>query len=367
MLKWVALCLIIWFLYHIREIFPPFVIGGIFAYLVLPLVRYVHKEANIPMAASVLAIYVGIAGIIFALGWFFGPLVVDQMTNLWTQRQELVNNVVSSASTSFGWQFPPGTAEQMVHNLEETFGRPEEFMKGIGLVSKSMLGILVCVVSSIYFIIDSHRVGQFFLRFVPEDQRQFVTNITQQTNVMLSRYVRGQILLITIMSTVAWIFLHFVFKLKYALVIAIASGFLEIIPVLGPIIATGTATIVGVAQHGMDVALGIIICYTLARWTEDYVIIPRIIGHAVELHPLVVIFAVLCGEVTAGALGMLIAIPVAASLKLIVDFLYPPLDSAPHKPVGEPENNIANSHVAPIAESMDPPKIDVAKVESSEA
>ncbi len=345
MLKWVATFLLIWFLYHIREIFPPFVIGGIFAYLILPLVRYVHKEANIPMKAAVLAIYVGIAGIIFALCWFFGPMLVDQMTNLWTQKQELANNFVASAKQSFGWQLPDGAADQAVRNLEDTFGK--KFVTGIEIFSKSMLGILVCVVSSIYFIIDSHRIGQFFLRFVPEDQRQFVTNITQQTNVMLSKYVRGQLLLITIMAIVAWIFLHFIFKLKYALVIAIASGFLEIIPVLGPIIATGTATIVGVAQHGMDVALGIIICYTLARWTEDYIIIPRIIGHAVELHPLIVIFAVLCGEVMAGALGMLIAIPVAASIKLVVDFLYPPLDAAPHTPGAEPQKNVVESTAAP--------------------
>lgn len=231
-------------------------------------------------------------------------------------------------------------------------------MHGIELFSKGALGVLVCVVSSIYFITDSHRVGQFFLRFIPEDQRQFVTNITQQSNVMLSRYVRGQLLLVTIMSTVTWIFLHFIFKLKYALVIAIASGFLEIIPVLGPIIATSTATIVGVAQHGMDVALGIIVCYTLARWTEDYVIIPRIIGHAVELHPLVVIFAVLCGEVTAGALGMLIAIPVAACIKLVVDFLYPPLDHSPHKPVGAPEENITESAVAPLIDPKEASRIE---------
>ena len=97
----------------------------------------------------------------------------------------------------------------------------------------------------------------------------------------------------------------------------------------------------------MDVALGIIICYTLARWTEDYIIIPRIIGHAVELHPLIVIFAVLCGEVMAGALGMLIAIPVAASIKLVVDFLYPPLDAAPHTPGAEPQKNVVESTAAP--------------------
>jgi predicted PurR-regulated permease PerM len=117
--------------------------------------------------------------------------------------------------------------------------------------------------------------------------------------------------------------LHFVFHLKYALLIAILSGFLEIIPVLGPILATTIATVVGIAQIGVDSALFIILCYTGARWAEDYIIVPRVMGHYVELHPLAVIFAVLCGEVIAGALGMLIAIPVAASIKVILDFCYP--------------------------------------------
>ena len=67
----------------------------------------------------------------------------------------------------------------------------------------------------------------------------------------------------------------------------------------------------------------------MARLIEDYVIVPRFIGHAVELHPLAIIFAVLCGEVMAGALGMLIAIPVAASIKEILDFLYPADGSQP--------------------------------------
>jgi predicted PurR-regulated permease PerM len=89
------------------------------------------------------------------------------------------------------------------------------------------------------------------------------------------------------------------------------------------------------SQYGVGVALGIIGFYTIARWMEDYLVVPKVIGHAVDLHPLIVIFAVLCGEVLAGALGMLIAIPVAASIKVIVDFTHPPKDptlSAFHQP-----------------------------------
>jgi len=154
---------------------------------------------------------------------------------------------------------------------------------------------------------------------------------------MLSRYVRGQLLLIVIMSTIAYSFLHYAIGMKYALVIAIASGFLEIIPVLGPIAATTIATLVGFAQFDLTKALIIIAFYTGARWLEDYLIIPRVIGHAVELHPLVVIFAVLCGEVMAGALGMLIAIPVAASIKILLDFTHPERPVSFVGPQGEDE------------------------------
>ncbi|HEY9786185.1 MAG TPA: AI-2E family transporter [Candidatus Obscuribacterales bacterium] len=353
MVRWVAFFLLIWFMYQIREIFPPFVVGAVIAYLLLPLVRYVSQQTKMPISAAVLMIYLLIGGAIFGLCWFFGPQVIDQATNLVNQRQEMAQSIVSQVSTAFGWQMTAEevqkAAQDLLSNLEQNVGTTNELVHIGGLLSKGFLGVLVCVVSSIYLIADSHRVGQFFLRFVPPERRDMVTNITQQTNVMLSRYVRGQIILITIMSTVAWIFLHFGFKLKYALVIAIASGFLEIIPVLGPILATSIATIVGVAQHGIGVAVGIIACYMLARWAEDFLIIPRIIGHAVELHPLIVIFAVLCGEVMAGALGMLIAIPVAACIKLIIDFFYPPVVKTSLPPAPELAPQPAADALSPSA------------------
>jgi hypothetical protein len=100
--------------------------------------------------------------------------------------------------------------------------------------------------------------------------------------------------------------------------------------VLGPFIAISIAVIVGVSQSGVSVALPIVGCFLIARWLEDYLVVPNIIGHAVELHPLAVIFAVLVGETMAGALGMLIAIPVAASVKVVIDTFYPPEDHQVH-------------------------------------
>lgn len=353
MIKWIALFLLIWFLYHIREIFPPFVVGGIFAYLLLPLIKWVSSRLRIKPALAVFVIYMLILGGFVLLTWSFGPLIINQMTELVKQRQEIAENLITQIATTTNWQTDVHkTAAELLISLEQNFGKPEELMHMGGLLSKSLLAILVTTVTSIYFIVDSNRVGQFFLRFIPSERRETIRNLSGQMNVMLSRYVRGQLLLITIMSGVAYFFLHFIFHIKYALLIAIASGFLEIIPVLGPIMATTIATIFGFAQGGVNVGLWIILCYTLARWTEDYVIIPKIIGHAVELHPLAVIFAVLCGEVMAGALGMLIAIPVAASIKVILDFCYPPLDEDEAKSDhGHGTSNHGNSHGKDAASS----------------
>ena len=332
MFKWLAIFLFLWFIWQIREVFPPFIVGGIIAYLLLPFVNWVSSTFRIHAKISVGIIYVATFAVIIMVSNIFGGSIMDQANNLITNRHEIMVNLLEQVSTSYGWQFDvEETATEAVADFEGWFGKPGEIMHLGEILSKSLLSVLVCLVSSIYFIVDSERVGRFFLRFVPHDKRPTVVQLSGQVNVMLTKYIRGQLFLIVLMSCVAYIFLHFVFKVKYALLIAILSGILEIIPVLGPLMAISMAVIVGVAQHGTQVALPIFLCYWIARLIEDYLVIPRFIGHVVELHPLAIIGAVLCGEVTAGALGMLIAIPVAAAIKEILDFVYPPSEYSPRE------------------------------------
>jgi predicted PurR-regulated permease PerM len=324
MIKWLATVFLIWFAWRVRMVFPPFIMGAIIAYLLLPLVQQLSSKLKVKIGYSVAIVYLFGLGMLSLLSWAFLPTLGDQFAAMATNRYEIVADIIRQASTTFNRQIDvDSTAEQIVGSIEDTLGTPEELMHLGGVVGRGALSVLVCLLSSIYFIVDSSRVADFILRFVPEERREAVVNLSGRLNRMLSKYVQGQLVLIVIMSTVAWLFLHYVIHLRYALVIAIASGFLEIIPVLGPIAATTIAALVGFAQFDLMVALGIVVFYIAARWIEDYVVVPRVIGHAVELHPLAVIFAVLCGETLAGALGMLIAIPVAASIKILLDFTYP--------------------------------------------
>jgi len=348
MLKWLAAFLALWFIYEVRSVFPPFVVGAIIAYLLLPLVQQVSVSAKIRASLAVAVLYLVIAGVTVLLGWAFMPTLSNQVQELISNRGEIVANVIRQADSTFRWQINvDDVTSQVLTSIEASIGQPSELAHIGGVVSHSLLSLLVCIVSSIYFIVDSQRVGDFGLRFVPEEKHEIVRNLSRQMNRMLARYVRGQLVLILFMSTVAWTFLHYAIHMKYALPIAILSGFLEIIPVLGPILATSIATLVGFAQYDVQHALIIIAFYTLARWLEDYLVVPRVIGHAVDLHPLIVIFAVLCGEVIAGALGMLIAIPVAASIKVIVDFLYPPEAKVAEPARGRPESVAAEPQAKP--------------------
>jgi len=371
MFKWIAVVLILLFVYHVRDVFPPFIVGGIIAYLLYPLVNTVNKLNRFRALRwmnskfAILFIYLSTASL---LGWLifrFGPVLGLEVHNLIDQRHVIVTNLVMQIATGFKVDLDvERTSETLLAAIESAVGKPEELMHIGGLLSHGLLSLLICVVSSIYLIVDSKRVGRFFLRFVPDSNRVTMINIVGQLNKMLSKYVVGQLILIIIMSVVAFIFLT-IFKIKYALVIAILSGVLEIIPVLGPFLAIAIAVIVSVSQFGIGIAPWIIGCYWIARQLEDYYVVPAVIGHAVELHPLGIIFAVIVGETMAGALGMLIAIPVAASIKVVIDTYYPPEESMLHQHVEEPNimarilKFIFQSHKSPAA--SEPMEINLAE------
>jgi predicted PurR-regulated permease PerM len=101
------------------------------------------------------------------------------------------------------------------------------------------------------------------------------------------------------------------------------TGVLEVIPLIGPIAAATIACTIGFVHGGANEALALAITYLVLRQLEDQLVMPLIVGRAVHVHPLVTIFAVLSGEKIAGVLGMILAVPVAAAAKVVLDYAYP--------------------------------------------
>jgi len=114
-----------------------------------------------------------------------------------------------------------------------------------------------------------------------------------------------------------------ILHIPYALILAVLSGLLEIIPLVGPVIAAALAGTVAFSSHGLDTTIVVLAVYLVVRQIEDQIVMPVVIGRAVHLHPVITIFAVLVGLSSWGILGGFLGVPVAAALNVTLHELYP--------------------------------------------
>lgn len=165
------------------------------------------------------------------------------------------------------------------------------------------------------------------LVFVPKAYKIEVEILLRKINTVLGGYLRGQIFIVIFLSFVLYIALS-ILGVKFALILAIFSGIAEIIPWIGPIVATALAVVSILLTGGsttfnlppVQTAVIVVVIYFVVRQIQDYLIMPHILGKITKLHPVVVLFAVLVGEHSAGVLGLLLAVPVAAVLKILLEF-----------------------------------------------
>ncbi|MGH2461053.1 MAG: AI-2E family transporter, partial [Chloroflexota bacterium] len=176
---------------------------------------------------------------------------------------------------------------------------------------------------SIYLLLDSERFTHLFFRVVPPERRLEVREVSEEIHRTLARFLRGEAFLVGLVSAASFLGLEFVFHLRFALPLAVATGLFEIVPILGPIAAGTIAAAIAISQGGPGLAIGVIVFYIIIRQIEDQIVMPFVVGRAVELHPLVVLFAVLAGGALLGFLGTLLAVPIAASIKVMLSVWLP--------------------------------------------
>ena len=176
-----------------------------------------------------------------------------------------------------------------------------------------------------------------------------VLHILGDTNVMLGRYIRGQLILVVLMSTVTTIGLT-ILGIPYSVLLGIMTGVLETIPFVGPITAGAIACLVALGHPNpfgwsqIAYVAVVAIMYTVLRHAEDYLVIPAVIGRAVRLHPAIVIFALLSGGAAFGLLGIVLAVPVAATLRLVLIYVRAKLrDEDPFGPLSEELATVTDS------------------------
>jgi predicted PurR-regulated permease PerM len=334
---WIAFVLVAVLLYAVRSILPPFVIALVLAYVFVPGIDFISERFKWPRGLVVLGFYVIFLGALALAIYTIEPALAREARGLSTDAPALVRNLFvqtlgGEEITIFG---QTARAEQLADQVLRSLQENSVGAAGAVRIAESVLhGIfefLLFLIVLFYLLKDWHKLAVIALALLPAESRPRVRDVAGRIHVILARYVRGQMILVALMSAVTWVFLSLVFHLRFALPIALATGLLEIVPLAGPAIAAGAAALVAFSQGGGQFALVIIVFYTVARHLEDYLVVPNVVGRAVHLHPVVSIFAVLAGGAIAGILGTILAVPVAAALVAIWDVVK---ETGQHRPDG---------------------------------
>jgi len=332
----------IWLFIAVGPVMTPFVAGAITAYLFNPLIGWLHRRTGIGRALWIVVLYVLIGVLVYGLALWLGPLVGMQWRELRRQFPFMVRDIAVLISanrtiTIAGLDIDIGPLERPVLDFVSELGRAR--LEGVPhLVLTAVETVLLFVtylIVTFYFLLQAEQITAWLYHLVPAPYREEIRALGRQIDATLTGYVRGTLLLIPIMATLTYICLT-ILHVRYALVLAIATGILETIPLIGPWSAAGIAVAVSLIQptapFGWSNALLAVVVgltYFVLRMTEDNFIIPHVMGHAVHLHPVLVLFAILAGGALAGPAGLLLGIPIVAVLRLLLRYLYRKLIDAP--------------------------------------
>ncbi len=319
----------LYIVYRAGDIVRPFVWAGVLAFVLLPVVGLLERRLSLPRTAAAGIVFVGLLAAIIGGGRLLDPLAIDQGRDLQRTLPTLVANAQNTL-TETADQIGLEDLDALIVNfagigdLTQMVARGAvPFIVGLG---HFLLELLVFLIATFFLLRDAPRLFQWFRRILPPSQRNELIPLFAQVNTLLGRYVRGQMFLIGVMSTATFIGLS-ILQVPFVLLLAIMTGVLEVIPIVGPITAGAIACLVALghpAPWGLSqiwyVAI-VAVMYTVLRHAEDYFVIPLVIGRIVKLHPAVVIFSLLTGGALYGLLGVLIAVPVAATLRLVLIYL----------------------------------------------
>ena len=278
-----------------------------------------------------LAVLLVLVGIVAAIGGFIAAAVPA----LVTQGEELVKSApqllqqVQDHNSFIGQLNDRFQIQQKIESFLSDSG--PTLAGGVLGAGEAIFGavtdFLIVVILTIYFLADMPRIRGLFYRLVPHSRRPRAILIGDDIMAKVGGYVLGNIVISIIAGVLTFIWL-IIFGVPYALLLAILVAVLDVVPVVGSTIA-GIVVAAVALTVSLPVCLATIGFFVVYRLLEDYFLVPKIIGKAVDVPALVTVVAVLVGAALLGIVGALVAIPVSAALLLLArEVLFPRLDQA---------------------------------------
>jgi predicted PurR-regulated permease PerM len=330
-----GLVLVIWLAFRLQPVLVQVLLAIIISAGMTPIVDRLSEPSAIgarwrpPRGLVVLALYLLLLALLAALFAVLLPPLLHDLEDLvrrspglltdlqqglqeWVDRSALLPQTDVRENLSNQLRQAAG---QLVGLLSQALG---VVRLALGVVSGTLDAILTLVVA-LYITADSRRIRGYLIAFLPVDRQAQGARVASRIGQRLGGWVRGQLLLSSIIGLVTLVGLSLL-GVRYAVLLALIAAIGEAVPMIGPIISAVPAVIVALTQSPTQglLTLGL---YVLIQQLENHLIVPRVLSRAVELHPLAVMLALLAGSQLMGIAGAILSVPVSAAVSVIVDEL----------------------------------------------
>jgi predicted PurR-regulated permease PerM len=312
----VILALAVW---KIRLVILLFLLAVVIASAMRPGVEAL-RQRGIPRGVGIAVHYGALAAVVGMLLLVVVPRALSEVQDAIASLPETRSEIHEEASRSNGLKHDVLTG--LERRLAELPSREKLIEPGVQVTRGAvevLVGIFFVFAAAAYWISERDRVEQVFVRLLPRRKRETARKTWELIDLKLGAYVRGQLLLVLLVGTVLSL-TFWAIGMPYWLLVGAFAGVVEIVPVIGPLTAGALAVGVGLTSS-VTTAILAGAAVLIVRLVEDYLVMPRVLGDAVGLSPLLVLVAVAACGVVFGGLAVLLAIPVAAVLVTLLDVL----------------------------------------------
>ena len=360
-------------------VITPLLLAGILSYLLNPIIdacERIHISRNV----STIVLFVLLAISLILLPILLVPVLVDQLTRLGQFNESVtaanflgwvserfnhfpdtirflgftlpLSESIQQLETNFKQFIIVPTLAELLNYIQQLVGTATNVVSSTALIGISVVGgilqvfltLIVVLFLSLYMTKDAPSIRRYVEGLFPTSYHSELVDVLRRIGRIWQSFFRGQLILCFTVSVFTSIALQLE-GMPGALIFGIIAGILEVVPTLGPILSAIPAVIVALIQgsdvlaaHGINhfgFALIVLGTYFIIQQTESHILVPRIIGESVNLHPIVVICGAVVGFNVAGLLGTFLAAPVIASVRVIGTYVhaklldYPPFLDQP--------------------------------------
>lgn len=320
----------VWLFYYLQDIVSPFLISFALAYLFDPVVDVLERR-KVSRSVSIFIIIFVILGVLALIGLWVIPRFMLDIQNLaqtfptYESLRERMRLDFLSAFSALGidvdkiFQLIERESSKKMEDFIREFTTGVQGMSStLGSVATQLLNLVLIPFITFYFLRDYDRLIQKMRDRTPARHGALVEKLYSRVNSVLSVYIRGKILVALLMIVITWIALA-ILGVQFGIVIGIMTGFLSLIPYVGPAVTFVIGFALGLLNPDQGVSvLKILSVLAVVQLLDLVVISPKVIGDKLGLHPVLLIFSLFVFAKILGLLGLLIAIPATAILKIFI-------------------------------------------------